>query len=138
VLQELDLPQCPHTEHGVVERGDTFDGHLGSRRDMYGGSVTGTEANMTKSAVLGSAKMFRTLTSPSIIESSRVKAGCYVCATQLHCDDCSCETPLTLRPHKHLHRWYLPACSTAPLRNCPGLGARSWSSKSVAYRVIID
>jgi hypothetical protein len=58
VLQELDLPQRPHTEHGVVERGDTFDGHLGSRRDMYGGSVTGTESNRTRSAVLGSAKMF--------------------------------------------------------------------------------
>jgi hypothetical protein len=72
VLQELDLPQRPHTEHGVVERSDTFNGHLGSRRDVHGSSVTGTELDETRSAVLGSANMFRMIDEH---ESSSSRAG---------------------------------------------------------------
>lgn len=58
VLQELDLPQRPHAEHGVVERGDTFDGHLGSRRNVYGGSMIRTEPNGMRPAVIKSARIF--------------------------------------------------------------------------------
>jgi len=36
VLQQLQLPQRPQAEHGMVERGDLLDGDLRSRRAMDG------------------------------------------------------------------------------------------------------
>ena len=39
MFQQLDLPQRPHTEHGMIERCDSFDGYLGRGGDVDGGSV---------------------------------------------------------------------------------------------------
>jgi hypothetical protein len=39
VAQQLHLTQCPQAEHGVVERGDLFDGDLLAGRLVNGGAT---------------------------------------------------------------------------------------------------
>lgn len=45
ISQQLHFSQCPETEHGVVERGDLFDGYFLARRLMQRRAVHVSEEN---------------------------------------------------------------------------------------------